>query len=761
MGQESERIEFCARTAWFLGKEAPMTRLRSQLRAWRPWLEKLENRLPPGDALLGALVGWSVLDGNEWRFADDLSFRSDDQTFLNIHRPRVAGAERSEAPAEAPTTSRVHRGVEDSAPATDLDQRAAGLTPAVRHSGANSHARRSISDMGAMLSRPNVDGVSPEMFGREGMGAAPASMPSRPTPFTKNDPVAAGRDSMAPASISGGPNEKFGAMPFYFEQNVGQAGEGLDFVARAPGYTLGLSATEAIFAIENSEFRIQNSGVSTQNSELRTQNFSETHPSFVRMQLVGGNPDAPVTAVDPLVTKVNYFLGNDPNEWHTNIPTFGKVQYDDVYPGIDLVYYGNGGNLEYDFLVSPGADLNAIALNFAGADDISIADDGALVVKAGAAEIRQPTPYIYQEVNGTRQQVAGRFDLNSALSTRHSALGDSALPRELKTQHSELITFEIGTYDRARPLVIDPLVLGYSTYLGGGGHSDTLRDIAVDESGHVYITGETLSPKFPVTDGAFDTTYDAEDGFVAKLNEAGTALIYATYLGGSYIDEGRGITIDAEGYAYVTGVTASADFPTTPGSFDQTHSTDGLLGDGFVTKLSPDGSSVVYSTFLGGRPFSAGTDIAVDTAGSAFVFGGTASIQFPVTPGAYDTSFNGGTGDTFVTKLNPNGSALIYSTFLGGSRSDGSGGIAVDAAGNAYVAGFTTSRDFPTTPGAFQESLFGAESAAYITKFHRTGAPLFIRLFWVAAMGPVATTSPLMLADTPTSPDLRIPKISR
>jgi hypothetical protein len=444
------------------------------------------------------------------------------------------------------------------------------------------------------------------------------------------------------------------------------------------------------------------------------------------MQLVGGNPAATATAVEPLVTKVNYFLGNDPNEWHTNIPTFGKVQYDDVYPGIDLVYYGNGGNLEYDFVVSPGADPDVIALNFSGADDISIADDGALVVRAGDAEIRQPAPFIYQEIGGTRQQIAGSF----SLSTQHSALSTDACA----TGNCLLTTvyFDVGSYDSSRPLVIDPLVLGYSTYLGAAGALDVGWGITVGDDGFAYVTGETRSAKFPATDGAFDESYNEGgiDAFVAKLNADGSGLVYATYLGGRSSEQGRNIAIDAAGNAYVTGNTRSRDFPTTPGAFQTSLNTieSYPFPDGFVTKLSPDGSELIYSTFLGGSDSDGGSGIAVDAVGNAYVLGGSSSDNFPVTSGAFQPTYHGNT-DLFITKLNVVGSGLEYSSYLGGSDGDGAGGIAIDAVGTAYLTGYTRSTDFPTTPAAFDESYNGGDENAYVAKLTPDGSALAYSTF--------------------------------
>jgi hypothetical protein len=235
----------------------------------------------------------------------------------------------------------------------------------------------------------------------------------------------------------------------------------------------------------------------------------------------------------------------------------------------------------------------------------------------------------------------------------------------------------------------------------------------VDGAGNAYVTGFTFSADFPTTPGAFDTTFNPGtfDAFVTKLNPAGSALVYSTYLGGASTDQGFGIAVDAAGNAYVTGWTVSADFPTTPGAFDTT----AAGADAFVTKLNPAGSALVYSTYLGGASTDQGFGIAVDGAGNAYVTGLTVSADFPTTPGAFDTTFNGG-GDAFMTKLNPAGSALVYSTYLGGASNDQGSGIAVDGAGNAYVTGSTFSADFPTTPGAF-DTTFNGSIDAFVTKF--------------------------------------------
>jgi hypothetical protein len=311
----------------------------------------------------------------------------------------------------------------------------------------------------------------------------------------------------------------------------------------------------------------------------------------------------------------------------------------------------------------------------------------------------EDAPVLYQDVGGMRQAVSGVYVLEG---------GDR-------------VGFEVGAYDRSRPLVIDP-VLSYSTYLGGGG-DDGANGIAVDGAGNAYVAGFTVSPNFPTTSGAPQAVLGGfENAFVAKLNAAGSALLYSTYLGGSVEDEAFGIAVDGAGNAYVTGLTSSPNFPTTSGALQKVY---GGGEDAFVTKLNAAGSGLLYSTFLGGSNFDFGFGIAVDGAGNAYVTGSTSSLNFPITPGAFQTVFGGGGdpfGDVFVAKLNAAGSGLLYSTFLGGNAPDAAHGIAVDGAGNAYVAGFAASSNFPTTPGAFQTVNRGID--AFVAKLNATGSAL-------------------------------------
>jgi len=502
-------------------------------------------------------------------------------------------------------------------------------------------------------------------------------------------------------------NATYGRLPLYFEANQGQTDPQVKFLARGGGQTLFLTPTEAVLVLTKANPPAQGPQ-RTLISPVAARRAGTQ--AVVRMAFVGASPQPRIAGQKELAGKVNYFLGNDPAKWRTNVPIYAAVRYEGLYPGIDLVYYGNNRQLEYDLVVAPGADPSQIALTFEGADRLEIDANGDLVLHTAVGTIHQRRPIVYQQTNGIRSEVAGAYVLRGGND----------------------IGFQVAAFDGSRPLIIDP-VLAYSTLLGGSGW-DAGYDIVVDAGGNAYVTGFAGSTDFPTTPGAFQTAllsgpyYSA---FVTKLNPTGSGLVYSTYLGGSGGEAGHAIAVDAAGHAYVTGATGSPDFPTTLGAF-QTVFSSGHYYNAFVTKLNPNGSGLIYSTYLGGSGDDAGFRITVDAAGNAYVTGTSGSTDFPTTLGAFQTAhspFNPRCEqlsicfDAFVTKLNPIGSALVYSTYLGGSELEMGNAIAVDAAGSAYVTGYTYSMDFPTTPGAFHPTP-GVVADAFVTKLNLDGSGL-------------------------------------
>jgi hypothetical protein len=521
--------------------------------------------------------------------------------------------------------------------------------------------------------------------------------------------------------------DSYGKLPLSFEANLGQADGQVKFLSRTGGYTLFLTGDEAVLALRGSAAKkpapkgVSGFGGAT----VSLKRYPDTNPDpnanpntdsnrnpatpqsttggVLRMKLRNANPAATVTGMDELAGRSNYFIGNDPAKWRTNVPTYGKVKYAGIYSGIDLVYYGNQRQLEYDFIVAPGADPRRIEFDIGGAKQIRRDGHGDLLFKMGDGEIRWHKPVAYQERDGARQLVAARY----AITNRNR------------------VGFEVAEYDASRPLYIDPLndTLIYSTYLGGN-LDDTGYGIAVDSAGDAYVTGLTYSTNFPTMDPLQPANDGGGDAFVSKINPSGSALVYSTYLGGSGYDLGYGIAVDSAGDAYVTGLTYSSNFPTMN---PLQPAFGGGNYDAFVAKLNPSGSALVYSTYLGGSGDDFARGIAVDSAGNAYLDGRTTSTNFPTMNPLQAT--NGGSADAFVAKLNPAGSALVYSTYLGGSgyeNDQGHGGIAVDSAGSVYVTGDTDSSNFPTTPGVILRTCpHGCQySEPYVTKLNPTGSAL-------------------------------------
>jgi hypothetical protein len=561
--------------------------------------------------------------------------------------------------------------------------------------------------------------------------------------------------------------DSYGKLPLSFEVNHGQTDSRVKFLSRTRGYTLFLTGDEAVFALNGKNTKPNNAKITGADHSLAAGMAGPEVGDVLRMKLRNANATAKVTGVRALPGMTNYFIGKDPKKWRTNVPRYEKVKYEGIYSGIDLVYYGNQRQLEYDFIVAPGANPGRIAFDVRGAKRIRRDNDGDLILDTGEGEIRWHKPVVYQEQDGARQLVVANYSI-----TNQNQVG-----------------FELAQYDPGRPLYIDPVI--YSTYLGArsffsdgtdyfgeygvgvaidssgsayvtgyivytifpSGYCGRPRNcpsfitpfvakfnatgsallyydvfgsfdvanygnasaIAVDGAGNAYVTG-SASTGFPTTTGALQTTCTTSCAFVTEIDSTGSAFVYSTYLGGSAPNwGGLGIALDGAGNAYVTGY-AGAGFPTTPGAFQTTCVNDACT---FVSEINATGSALVYSTYLGEY---SGQGIAVDSAGDAYVTG-YAGAGFPTTPGAFQTTCDNPNSCAYVTKMNPTGSALVYSTYLGGGGQAGGKGIAVDGTGDAYVTGMAVA-GFPTTPGAFQTTCDNPNSCPFVTEINPTGSGL-------------------------------------
>jgi len=485
------------------------------------------------------------------------------------------------------------------------------------------------------------------------------------------------------------PGRNYGNLPLAFEPNVGQADAPVRFIARGIGITAFFTDSEIALVLGRAQAPNDSDVFSRKRIPL-----GKFDHAVIWMELKNVRRPRREVGLEKLPGISNYFIGNDPTRWRTHVPQYARIRYEGVYKGIDLEWYSRQGQLEFDFVVSPGADPKQIQLAYEGAGPLLSGADGGLILRTPLGEMRSEKPLVYQLIQGRRLKVKGDY----------ARLGRNR------------VSFEIAGYDRRRELRIDPLVLTYSTYFGGSGN-DYCSAIAIDKAGSAYVTGNTDSANFPVQSTYQKAYGGVGDAFVAKLTPDGTALIYSTYLGGRNGDSGSAIAVDELGAAYITGSTASFDFPL-QSPFQAT--LEGNNSSAFVAKLSSDGDALLYSTFLGGDDASAGTAIGVDTTKSVYVTGYTFATNFPVRS-AFQPKLLGKT-NAFVTKFSPRGDALIYSTYLGGSVQDAGDGIALDANGAAYVTGNTTSLDFPTAaPFQAHGSSLGN---AFVTKFAPEGNAL-------------------------------------
>ncbi len=504
----------------------------------------------------------------------------------------------------------------------------------------------------------------------------------------------------------------YGKLPISFEPNVGQAPSTVKYLARAGGYSVGLTEQGALLNL--AQGKMEQPG----NAHLNKKSAAPVAQSLLRLSLVHAKAKPDLRAEARQESFSNYFVGNDRSKWHSQVAHYGAVRYEQVYPGIDWVIYGNPQQLEYDLVVAPNAEAQQIKLKIDGADRLSLDSDGDLLIQLKGRTLRQLKPVIYQDsANGERQHIAGHYVLD---------------------QKNRQLGFAMNDYDHSRRLIIDPAFV-YSTYLGGKG-SDNASAIAIDGASNAYVAGSTTSIDFPTLNplqGSNAATGGNSNAFVAKLNADGSALLYSTYLGGSGFggggqftgDFGGGIAVDSVGNAYVVGVTYSTDFPTV----NPLQSVNAGAQDAFVAKLNANGSALLYSTYLGGSGGDSADAVAVDSAGNAYVAGGTYSTNFPTANPLQSTHAgiaNGGSNG-FVAKLNAAGSALLYSTYLGGNAEvvpgspsgDFPNAIAVDGTGNAYLAGYTSSTDFPTV-NPLQATLASSYGNAFVAKLNMDGSAL-------------------------------------
>jgi hypothetical protein len=567
-------------------------------------------------------------------------------------------------------------------------------------------------------------------------------------------PVSTSPTAAAPQMSEEEALNAYSKLPLSFIPNEGQTEEAVRYHAQGAGYGFFFTKEGAMLSFAE----------------------GKGHGHALALDFLGANPDAKLTAQKRLPGEVNYLVGEKPAAWQQGLTSHSELLYGGLWPGIDMAVRGEGGNLKYEFHLKPGSSVEDVRLAYRGAEGLSVGAGGALLVQTSLGVLKDAAPVSYQRIGGERVPVESRYTLEGdsgygfavgAYDPRYPLIIDPGLeystflggegsadegydiavdgsgnayvtgrtgssdypttPGAFDTSYGGSDTFGSDAY--VSKLNATGSALVYSTFLGGTSNDRGLGIAVRDRKAHV--TGFTESSDYPTTPGAFDTSYGGSDTFgsdayVSKLNATGSALEYSTFLGGEgSADEGYDIAVDGSGMAYVTGQTNSSDFPTTPGAFD---TIKGGALDAYVSKLNATGSALVYSTFLGGEGGEAGSDIAVDGSGMAYVTGNTCcAADFPTTPGAFDRIFNRtGNQDAYVSKLNATGSALVYSTFLGGWRNDRGRGIAVRK-GRAYVTGGTESANFPTTPGAFDTTFNGSSKGsedAYVSKLNARGSAL-------------------------------------
>ena len=513
--------------------------------------------------------------------------------------------------------------------------------------------------------------------------------------------------------------ESYGKIPLAFTVNQGQTDSRVKFTTSGNGCNMFFTQSRTVYVLsketeESVSKRAASKTAGTPEDREPGKDTEREYESFaIQTEFVGANTNADVIGEDRLPWNNNYFIGSDQSKWHTDVPNYSKVRLLDIYSGVDLVYYGNRNRMKYDFVVKSGEDASKIAVKYdlgenAG-NKLSVNAKGQLAVNTPLGEVIEEKPYCFQKINGKEIPIDISYKIIDA--------------------GNNIFGFGIGNYDRRVDLIIDPELI-YSTFLGGSGN-DEGASIALDSSGCVYVTGYTESSAYPTTSGAYDSSQNSgRDVFVTKLNADGKGLVYSTFIGGTYEDEGYGIAVDSYGNAYVTGYTySSLGYPLTTGAFTDSQSFGQGIQVVFISKLNSTGNNLIYSANFGGNQGSYGRGIFVDGSGNTYITGKTSSSNFPVTNGAYSTNFNG-YSDAFVTKLNADGTGLVYSTYLGGGDYDTGRGIKIDTSGNAFIIGRTQSSNFPITSGAYDASLnsYGG-GGLFVTKLNMDGTKLVYSTF--------------------------------
>jgi hypothetical protein len=500
--------------------------------------------------------------------------------------------------------------------------------------------------------------------------------------------------------------QSLNSLPSFFVENTGQMDECVKFHLKLPAGNVYFTPEEIVYQFIH---RKQKPKVDWERLlQKEHERPGEIKIENIRARFVGANEKVKIDSSEKAEAKFNYLRGNDPTKWVKGASAYKKIIYKKLYPQIDLKVTNDKGILKQEYHVEAGGEVTDIAVEFEGINRLNINEKGQLEIEAQGGILREDFPLSYQIIDGKKVEV----DVNYIIDE----------------ENKNMVRFKVEKFQKDRELVIDPAMV-YSTFLGGD-HFEYCYEIEIDQYGNAYVVGYTQSSTFPTTPGAYDTILDGDyDLFIAKLDSLGSSLIYSTLLGGSGSEfswgDLPGLAIDIDGNAYLTGNTYSTDFPTTAGAYDTT--SNGGNKDAFITKINSSGSNLIYSTYLGGSGDECGSSITVDDSGDAYVTGFTDSNNFPLTPGAYDSSFNGSTSDVFITKIDSSGTSLVYSTYLGGSSTEFGRGIVIDTNGNAYIAGSTGSSDFPTTPSAYDTTFSNGD--AFVTKINATGSALVYSTF--------------------------------